>query len=204
MLECADCHTRIPEEVERCPRCGGRLLAPPGLLERRAVLVALYAALGSVFAAFLLARWGIYFLAFVDRALDFFGLSPRGAGAAQRRERLADMLRDAERRLPPYPGSARLGERQGQNLRRTAPVLDACWQAPAPFETVLAFYRQELRAASWHVYGETGGAQQLGAERELVHLLIHRPGDGAVPGLECPSGTTYVVSLAVMERRRPT
>ena len=197
MLECAGCHARFPDEAERCPRCGGRLLAPPGLLERRAVLVAVYAGLGSAFAALLVARWGIVFLAFVDRALDLFGLTSRRAGAAQRRQRLAEMLSDAEGRLPLYPGAARLGEREGENLRRTAPVLDVCWQAPAPFETVLAFYSQQLLAASWRVVGETSGVQQIGAQRESVRLLIHRPDDGAVPGLACPSGTTYEVSLAV-------
>src|SRR5262245_33765735 len=74
MLECAACKAQVPEGADRCPRCGGgRLLAPPSLLQRRGVLVAVYGAGAVLGGAWLAAAFGIQFLAFGDRALAALG-----------------------------------------------------------------------------------------------------------------------------------
>ena len=96
MLECADCRSRVSEEASRCPRCGSRrLLAPPPLLTRRGVLAGVYGGGFLLFGLWLAAAFGVQFLAFFDRALAAFGLSPAQIGAAERRQRLRDVVRDA-------------------------------------------------------------------------------------------------------------
>jgi hypothetical protein len=202
MLRCERCGKRVREaevDGDRCPACGGRLLAPPDLLQTRWFRVALYATVGTLFALMLLIRASTYFMAFVDRALAFYGLSPAQSGQADRQRQLNDLLQDAERQVPSYPGSTRLFMRQTMNRPGTAPLLDVCWQSPGHLDDVVAFYRRTLPAQSWTLRGEGTAAsranQLLGAEHGQVRLLVHAPDDGAILDLQCPPGTTYAVSF---------
>ncbi|MBI3971069.1 MAG: hypothetical protein HY332_07240 [Chloroflexi bacterium] len=202
MLECEACRAKVPEQVDRCPACGGRVLAPPHLLQRRWVLLLVYGAGFSLMGACTGTRVGVFFIAFFDRALEFFGLSPRRLGAAEQRDKLYDHIRDGERSLLRYPGASRLHERIGDNRAGSAPSLDVCWQADASIEDVLEFYRSALLAAGWFIRRDATRVQQIGAEWGQVRLLVHRPADRAISGLECPAGTTYITSFTAMGSRR--
>ncbi|MDQ3701004.1 MAG: hypothetical protein M3442_08815 [Chloroflexota bacterium] len=165
------------------------------------MLVAAYAGGVAVVGTWLIAVWGIQFLAFVDRAMAFFGVSVYQVGASERRQQLRDAIRDAELTVPVFPGATRLKERSGDNFVRNAPALDACWAAPAALEDVLAFLRRSLPPPpnGWRVRRDVQGSAQLGAERGQVRLLVHGPADS--PGLECPPGTTYILSLTAYNSR---
>lgn len=165
------------------------------------MLVAAYAGGVAVVGTWLIAVWGIQFLAFVDRAMAFFGLSWYQMGAAERRQQLRDAIRDAEQTVPPFPGATRLQERARDNFVGNAPALDACWAAPAALEDVLAFMRRSLPPPpnGWRVRRDAQGSAQLGVERGQVRLLVHGPTDS--PGLDCPPGTTYVLSFTVFNSR---
>ena len=128
MLECAGCHARVSPDADRCPRCGPtHLLAPPALLQRRPVIVGLYALAIATAVLWLGVAFGVQFLAFGDRALAGFGYSPAQIGAEERRVEPRDRLRDAELTVPAFPGAARLKERSGSTYVETAPVLESCW-----------------------------------------------------------------------------
>jgi DNA-directed RNA polymerase subunit RPC12/RpoP len=193
VLECADCHTRVRDDgdpAQRCPRCGGRLLAPPGPFGRRRVLLAFGGAIALLLTPLLVAAVAVA-----------VGQLRRGPDLeAQRERRLWGILREAEQTVPSYPGGVPLHERAGQTPLGTAPALDVCWQAPATLDQVLAFYRRALPGApggGWRLRGTAPSSALLGAERGQVRLLVHGPASGAVVGLVCPAGTTYVVSLTV-------
>ena len=195
MLECAECQAKVSDEHESCPKCGGHLLGPPALLQRRSFLILWYGAGLTLVGGWFLASYGAIFLAFFDRALAYFGLSPTRAGAATRRQRLFDTIRDSERETPLFPGAARLHERLVDNRAGTAPAVDVCWQAPAGLDEVVTFYRQALPAARWAIRRDATSLRQLGAEQGQVRLLVHGPDDRAVAGLACPPETTYVLSF---------
>ena len=194
-LECADCHARVRDDgtlAQRCPKCGGRLLAPPGPLERRAVRLALGGAIALLLAPALLAAVAV--------AVGQYRRGPDPDLEARREQQLWALLREAQQTVPIYPGATPLHERTGETLLGTAPALDVCWQSPATLDEVLAFHRRALPAApggGWRLRGATTEGDMLGAERGQVRLLVHEPASGAIVGLECPSGTTYVVSLTV-------
>jgi hypothetical protein len=134
-LECAECHGRVAEAGAtalgwRCPDCGGQVLAPPGLLDRRSVRVGIYTILGLLFAAFALAQWGMYLVSFLTPALAFFGLSPVDIGRSEQRETSMALVRQAERTVPAVPGAEVVGERSGLNQLGTAPLVESCWHVP--------------------------------------------------------------------------
>jgi hypothetical protein len=198
VLECADCRSRVSDEASRCPRCGSRrLLAPPLLLTRRGVLAGVYGGGFLLFGLWLAAAFGVQFLAFFDRALAAFGLSPAQIGAAERRQRLRDAVRDAELTLPAYPGATRLKEWSTENRVDTAPVVESCWAAPGTLEEVLAHFRQALSGpgSTWRTRRDSPASGQLGAEAGQVRLLVRGPGPGLASGQACPPETTYVLSF---------
>jgi hypothetical protein len=203
-LRCADCRARAPDDAERCPRCGGRLLAPPRLVDRRSAVIAWYA-LGLTLGGIVYAGQAfVYFIAFWDRALAFFGLSPREVGAAERRERVEALVLEAEAAVPVFPEAVRLLDEHGANRTRTVTVRDVCWQAPAGLEDVMAFYRSVLPASGWFVRRDSPGSGQLGAERGQIRLLLHGPGQPTASGLVCPPGTAYVLSYTASSNWRAT
>lgn len=203
-LRCADCRARAPDAAEQCPRCGGRLLAPPRLVDRRSALIAWYAAGFTLGGLVYGAQAFVYFVAFWDRALAFFGRSPREIGAAERRERVQTAVLEAEPSVPVFPRAVRLLDGQASNRTGTAPVHDVCWQTTAGLDEVIAFYRRALPAAGWFVLRETPGSGQLGAERGQIRLLLHGPGQRTSSGLECPPGTAYVLSYTATSNWRTT
>jgi len=220
VLECAGCHARVSPDADRCPRCGStHLLAPPSLLQRRPVIVGLYALVIALAVLWLGAAFGVQFLAFGDRALAGFGYSPAQIGAEERHLQLRDRLRDAELTVPAFPGAARLKERSGRTYIETAPVLESCWAAPEPLAAVLAFYRGALApdaagagagagartgagASGWRIRRDVPGSPQLGAESGQVRLLIRGPGPGLATDVECPPETVYVLSLVAFNPGR--
>lgn len=217
MLECAACHRRFRETDEapaRCPACGGQLLAPPALLERRWVRWAVYGVAGTLLGLMLLVRVGTWFIAFGDRALAYFGLSPLQSSAAEQRRALDDLVQEAESSVPAYPGSARMTMRHAWNRPGTAPIVDVCWQTPAALEEVVAYYRQVIpslpaegrSAVVWRLRGaDTPAARenrQLGAERGQLRLLVHGAADGALLDFSCPPEATYALSFTVAQSRR--
>ena len=205
MLECAACKAPVPEGADRCPRCGGgRLLAPPSLLQRRGVLVAVYGAGAALGGVWLAANVGIQFLAFWDRALAALGRSPSQLGARERHDRLVEAVRDAERSVPVFPGAARLRERPTENRIETAPVVESCWGAPGPLDEVLAYYRRVLPGGQggWRIRRDAPGSGQLGAEAGQVRLLIGGQGPGLASGVDCPPETVYVLSFTAFSGGR--
>jgi hypothetical protein len=204
MLECADCRARVPDEASRCPTCGSRrLLAPPPLLTRKGVLAGVYGGGFLLFGLWLAAALGVQFLAFFDRALAAFGMSPSQIGATERRQRLRDAVRDAELTLPAFPGATRLKEWSTENRIDTAPVVESCWAAPATLEEVLAFFRQAISGpgSAWRIRRDSPAGGQLGAESGRVRLLVRGPGPGLASGQPCPPETTYVLSFTAFAAR---
>jgi hypothetical protein len=173
-------------------------------VDRRAALIAWYAiglTLGGVVYG---AQAFVYFIAFWDRALAFFGLSPRELGAAERRERVDALVLAADPTVPVFPQAVRLLDGQAPNRTGTALVHDVCWQAPAGIDEVVEYYRRALPAAGWFVLRSAPGSRQLGAERGQVRLLIHGSGQRTASGLECPPGTAYVLSYTATSNWRAT
>jgi hypothetical protein len=193
----------VSPDADRCPRCGStHLLAPPALLQRRPVIVGVYALIAALAILWLGAAFGVQFLAFYDRALAGFGYSPSQLGAEDRRLQLRDRLRDAELTVPVFPGATRLKEQSGANYVETGPVLESCWAAPEPLEAVLAHYRGALAPAGWRIRRDAPGSAQLGAEAGQVRLLIRGPGPGLASGVVCPPEAIYVLSFTAFNPGR--
>ena len=138
------------------------------------------------------------FLAFFDRALAAFGLSPAQIGAAERRQRLRDVVRDAELTLPAYPGATRLKEWSTENRVDTAPVVETCWAAPGTLEEVLAHFRQALSGpgSAWRTRAGLPRQWPAGVPNRWGRCGSWRgPGPGLASGQACPLETTYVLSF---------
>ena len=116
--------------------------------------------------------------------------------------RQVEAIRDEERALAPFPGSTRLSERLADNYAGTAPALDVCWQAPATYRDVVAYFQRALPETKWRVIRAAADGQ-LSAERNQVRLLVHPPDDRAVRGLACPADTTYTLSYTLTLTREP-
>jgi hypothetical protein len=173
-------------------------------VDRRSALIAWYAIGLTLVGVVWGAQAFVCFIAFVDRALALFGLSPREIGAAERRQRVDALVLEAEPTVPVFPQAVRLLDRQAPNRTGTALVHDVCWQAPADIDKVVEYYRRALPAAGWFVLRNSPGSGQLGAERGQIRLLLHGPSQRTASGLECPAGTAYVTSYTATANWRPT
>src|SRR5581483_10841338 len=182
--------------------CGGRLLAPPSLFERRLVLGCCYALAGGLAIASFTLRLTTVWLAIWDRALAFWGLSPQQLHAPEQLRQLRQQLSAAQASLPSPPEAQRLATRERLNPPGTAPVLESCWSTTDSLTRVMAFFREALPGAGWKLLYETppGGGAVLAAQRGHIRLLVESPGHDRSPSPEpaCPPGTTYTMSLTAV------
>ena len=137
-VTCADCGASTAEDVRECPECGSRRLqGPPDIYSRPVVLGAAMAVAG---AALLLLT--LFALLAPISMLSGSGIAFPGEEGRRTRslDRQLDLIRDAERSVPLYPGSTRVREEHGVVADGQARTISVCWSAPADFDTIRRFY----------------------------------------------------------------
>ncbi len=170
-VTCADCGAVALEDAKRCQTCGSRRLqGPPDLYARPwvlgsvlavcAVVVLLLTLLGLLIPVGILANAGVTLPGEADRRVRSL-------------DRQWDLIRDAERDLPSFPGSSRVREVHGTISDGAARTLAVCWAAPADFETVRRFYLSYLqeKGSGWQTLA--GGSRVFRKGR--VYLAITAP-----------------------------
>ena len=117
------------------------------------------------------------------------GLTLPGEGERRVRslDRQLDVIREAERELPLYPGSRRVKETHETLAEGKARALRVCWEAPAEYEVVRAYYLGHLtgRGSGWQALA--GGTRVFKKGRVL---LVVSAGDGGT----CEG--TYLLSFS--------
>ncbi len=170
-VTCADCGATAIEDADSCVACGSRRLqAPPDLYARPWVLGGVLALCAAV--VLLLTLLALLLpIGMLARA----GVTLPGEGERRVRslDRQWDLIRDAERAVPLYPGSSRVREVHGTIHEGTARTLSVCWAAPDDFETIRRFYVAYLqdRASGWQALA--GGSRVFRKGR--VYLAITAP-----------------------------
>ena len=170
-LTCADCGAKAMEETERCPTCGGRRLqAPPDLFTSPWVIGGVAAAIGGALIVLSLIAMAVPISLLANTGFTLPGEQDRRVRSL---ERQWDLIRDAERALPLYPGSMRVREEHGTLANGQARSLAVCWTAAADFETVRRFYLGHLSArdSGWQPLG--GGSRVFRKGR--IYLAVTPP-----------------------------
>jgi len=88
-------------------------------------------------------------------------------------DRQWDLIRDAERGLPAFPGSSRVKEVHGTISEGAARTLSVCWAAPADFDTVRRFYVSYLQEKTSGWQALAGGNRVF--RRGRVYLSVIAP-----------------------------
>jgi DNA-directed RNA polymerase subunit RPC12/RpoP len=194
-LECAQCGARAVEDAVRCPACGSRrLLAPRDVFTRPVVVGGALLLAGAVVLATTLLALTVP-LGFLTR--NGYSLPGELSRRTRSLDRQLDLIREAERTLPVYPGASRVGEVHGTTPGGEARTLATCWSAPAgtDFETVHRFYLDHLTAPGtpWRPLGGSARVFRIGR----VYLAI-TPGTPGTAGESSrpPCAGTYQLSFS--------
>ncbi|CAA9270694.1 MAG: hypothetical protein AVDCRST_MAG77-3190 [uncultured Chloroflexi bacterium] len=186
-LTCAECGARADDGAARCPACGSaRLLATRDVFPRPLIIGGALMLVGALVVATTLLA-----LTVPSTVLSRTGASLPGELGRRTRslDRQLDLIRDAERTLPPYPGASRVGEVHGATPGGEARTLASCWAAPTDFDTVRRFYLDHLTArdSAWRSLGGSTRVFRIGR----VYLAI-TPGESSTP----PCAGTYQLNFS--------
>ena len=189
-VTCAECGAVAIGDVARCAACGSRRLqAPPELHARPWVLGGLLAFCAGVVLLLTLLALLVPIGMLAKAGVTLPGESDRRVRSLDRQW---DLIRDAERALPIYPGSSRVREVHGTINDGTARTLAVCWAAPGEFETIRRYYVAYLqdKANGWQALA--GGTRLFRKGR--VYLAV-TAADAARPVCEGAYQTSFSYQL---------
>jgi hypothetical protein len=176
-VTCADCGAVAAEDSQRCDACGSRRLqGPPDVYARPWVLGGIVA-----LAALVVVLLTVLALLVPVGILADAGLKLPGEGDRRVRslDRQWDLIREAERSVPIFPGSSRVKEVHGTIAGGAARTLAVCWAAPADFEAVRRYFVAFLQEREHGWQALSGGSRVYRKGR--VYLAVTAPQVGNPP-----------------------
>ena len=167
-VTCADCGAVATASAARCAVCGSRRLqGPPDLLSQRWVLGGMLAVAGIIVLLLTAVALVVPVTILANAGITLPGENERRVRSLDRQ---LDLIREAERALPLYPGSQRVRERHEVIADGRARALAVCWTAPVEYETARRHFLEVLSAKESGWQAVSGGSRLFRKGRVYLAL----------------------------------